>query len=373
VGTCQCLGFLSDGALGAHWAGNLWQPRDSFGGYLYDRQLVDYLRRSGDTVEIISLPWKNYVRHLGHNLNRAYFRQLLDLDVDVILQDELNHPSLVWLNRRIRKIQPAKIISIVHHLRASEQHPALLMPLYHQVERAYLHTVDGLVYNSQTTRRAVEQLVGAGKPDVVATPAGDRFGAGLTEDEILAKYQVEGRLRLLFVGNIIPRKGLHHLLNGLSGLRDLEWDLRIAGRTVDSDYLRQVKGLSTTLGLDGRVQWLGELTEAQLQTEFERAHLLTVPSTYEGFGIVYLEGMAFGLPPLATTAGAAGEIITHGVDGLLVPADNPKALAAALRPWLTDRAVLLRASLAARRKFNQFPNWEQSIQSIRNFLLHMIG
>ena len=56
-------------------------------------------------------------------------------------------------------------------------------------------------------------------------------------------------------------------------------------------------------------------------------HLLAVPSSYEGFGIVYLEGMHFGLPAIAGTDGAAKEIITHGQNGFLVRPGNPQALA----------------------------------------------
>ena len=65
------------------------------GGYLYDRKLVDFLRDRGDSVEIISLPWRNYAAHLSDNL---YFR--LPLKLDLLIQDELNHPSLLCANSK---------------------------------------------------------------------------------------------------------------------------------------------------------------------------------------------------------------------------------------------------------------------------------
>ena len=68
------------------------------GGYLYDRKLVQYLREQGDHVEVISLPWRGYARHLSDNLSPSLLGKLLDLSVDVLIQDELNHPSLAWLN-----------------------------------------------------------------------------------------------------------------------------------------------------------------------------------------------------------------------------------------------------------------------------------
>ena len=73
------------------------------GGYLYDRLLVDHLRRQGDQVDIISLPWRTYGRHLGDNFSRDLWRRLRHAPFDALLQDELNHPSLFWLNRRLRR------------------------------------------------------------------------------------------------------------------------------------------------------------------------------------------------------------------------------------------------------------------------------
>ncbi|MFL7868236.1 MAG: glycosyltransferase family 1 protein, partial [Anaerolineales bacterium] len=67
------------------------------GGYLYDRKLVEYLRKQGDSVEIISLPWRNYAAHLTDNF---HFR--LPPDLDLLIQDELNHPSLLSANSRPR-------------------------------------------------------------------------------------------------------------------------------------------------------------------------------------------------------------------------------------------------------------------------------
>src|ERR1043165_8651140 len=82
------------------------------GGYLYDRKLVEYLRSRGEKVDIISLPWRNYAAHLTDNL---YVR--LPKDFDILIQDELNHPSLIFANRG-RHLCP--VISLVPPLRCSE-------------------------------------------------------------------------------------------------------------------------------------------------------------------------------------------------------------------------------------------------------------
>jgi glycosyltransferase involved in cell wall biosynthesis len=101
--------------------------------------------------------------------------------------------------------------------------------------------------------------------------------------------------------------------------------------------------------------------------------LLVVPSTYEGYGIVYLEGMSFGLPAIATTAGAAVEIITPDVDGYLIPPGDAAALAGRLDRLAQDRSLLREMSLAARQRYLAQPTWEQTAGQIRAFLLSQVN
>ena len=105
------------------------------GGFRYDRRLVAELRAAGDEVEVVSLPWRTYPRGLLDGLSSAVRRRLA-VDVDVMLQDELAHPSLVRHNRRL----PYPVVSVVHHLRASERRR--LAPPSRAVERAYHRHMD---------------------------------------------------------------------------------------------------------------------------------------------------------------------------------------------------------------------------------------
>ena len=339
------------------------------GGYLYDRQLVEHLRAMGDQVEIISLPWRSYPTHLAQNFSSALARRVAGLQVDLLLQDELNHPSLFLFNHRLRRQARFPLVSIVHHLRSSERHPPAARWLYRLVERSYLRTIDGFVFNSHTTQAAVAALLGRSVEGVVAYPGGDRFGEGLPPAVISERAREPGPLRLLFVGNVIPRKGLHTLLSALAGVSKSDWRLHVVGRTdVDPRYCAELQAFVQTHGLEDRVRFLGMLSEERLQAEWTVSHVLVVPSQYEGFGIVYLEGFSFGLPAVATDGGAAPEIITDGVDGFIVPPESPQELAAKLALLASDRVRLAGMSLAARRRFSAFPTWQQSAARIRAYL-----
>jgi glycosyltransferase involved in cell wall biosynthesis len=339
------------------------------GGYLYDRKLVEHLQANGDEVQIVSLPWRNYVLHLGDNLSASLIRRLESLPLDILLQDELNHPSLFWGNHILKKRVAYPIIAIVHHLRSSEAHPAWLNQLYRRVERRYLGSVDGFVFNSQTSRQVVEGLIGEGRPGVVAYPAGDRLRPCLTDDQLAARAREPAPLRLFFLGNLIPRKGLHTLLQAVASLPRPAWRLAVAGSLeMDRSYANNILRQVATNRLTEQVQFLGPLREADLVTRLQDSQVLVVPSTYEGFGIAYLEGMGFGLPAIASTGGAAKEIITPGVDGFLISPGDAPALAAYLLQLVEDRELLLKMSLAARRRYAAHPTWDETTSRIRAFL-----
>ncbi len=343
------------------------------GGYLYDRQLVDYLQRQGDSVEVISLPWRNYARHLGDNRSAGLLRRLGG-DFDVLLQDELNHPSLAWANGRFARRAP--IVAIVHHLRASEVRPGWQNAAYRAIERRYLRSVNGFIFNSVATRAAVAALIGQARPSIVAYPGGDRL-AGLEPIATAAtgrppRKPASEPLRLLFVGNLISRKGLLSLLAALERLPEVNWRLTVVGRAADERYARQAQQMAARLPAS-RVIWRGRLDDAALAVELGAADVLVVPSSYEGFGIVYIEGMAFGLPAIATTAGGAGEIVTDGVDGFLVPPGDVAALAERIARLAADPALLDRMSDAARRRYARHPTWAQTAAAARQFLIEVAG
>lgn len=337
------------------------------GGYLYDRKLVEHWRRAGDTVEVIALPWRNYALHLTDNLAPSLLGRLRAASYDALLQDELNHPSLVWLNRFLRGRYP--LYSIVHHLRASEARPAWQNLFYRAVEQQYLRSVDGFIFNSETTRAAVEALVGQDRRAVVAHPAGDHLGVTLSESAVALRAHAPGPLRVLFIGNLIPRKNLPVLLSALAQLPRGQWHLTLVGSlTADAAHARVVQKQIADLRLTDSVTLRGALPEALLIDELKRAHVLAVPSQYEGFGIVYLEGMACGLPALAGANGAAHEIIAEGVNGFLIAPDDAERLAAHLRRLMEDRSALEVLSRAALARFRAHPTWAQSAERVRAFL-----
>jgi glycosyltransferase involved in cell wall biosynthesis len=339
------------------------------GGFLYDLKVTDFLLAAGDSVETISLPWVSYGRGIINNFSSALLNHLDRSSFDVLLQDELVHPSLFLLNKKLTQRFRLPIIVIIHHLRSSESRASWKNRVYSTIEKYYLASADGFIFNSCETHRVVTSLVGNSKPSIIALPGGDRFNQAMTKDVITAKALKPGPLKILFLGNIIPRKGLHTLIDALGGLPHHAWHLTVVGDLAFApQYVTEVKQQVGRLSLTGKIDFLGSVTDSELFHYLIDSHLLVVPSSYEGFGIVYLEAMGFGLPVIGSTAGAAKEIITHGIDGCLVTPGDSRALSDHINGLIENRKQLCAMSLAALDRFSRHPSWSDTGRVVHQFL-----
>ena len=261
------------------------------------------------------------------------------------------------------------IISIVHHLKSSEKRAAWKNKLYNSPERAYLQSVDGFIFNSQTTRGVVKNEIGKLPSNVVAYPAGNRLIPQINEAKIKARAKEDAPLRIAFLGSVIPRKNLHTLLDALSQLCPKSYQLSIiGGLDVEPNYVQKNYQQVKKLDLEKQVHFLGALHDENLKSALRESHILALPSSYEGFGIAYLEGMGYGLPAIGSTDGAAHEIITHGKDGFLVHPEDADNLTKYLKDLSLNREKLIQMSLAARERYLAHPTWEESAARIREFL-----
>jgi glycosyltransferase involved in cell wall biosynthesis len=346
------------------------------GGYLYDAEVVDRLRRRGDDVEVVSVPERSYPASLLSNASRTLRRRLRTAEFDVCLQDELCHPSLAAANRRLDTDYP--VVTLVHHLRADETRGPWRRRAVVGLERRYLESVDGYVCVSESTRRAVAGLVGDDDggdalpgPSVVARPGNDRFGDPLPADRVRERAR-QSPLRVLFVGSVVPRKGLETLVRGLSRVPG-DWRLTVVGDTgVDPAYVDRVRDAVADCGVADRVAFAGRVPDATLRDHYERSHLLAVPSRHEGYGIVYAEGMRFGLPAVASAAGGASELVADRENGFLVEPGDESAVCDAVAPLCRNRRRLLDLSLAARETGARHPSWDDTADRVRSFLASVV-
>lgn len=153
-----------------------------------------------------------------------------------------------------------------------------------------------------------------------------------------------GPLKLLFVGRLDPRKGLHYLFQALEKFSPGCFFLTLAGRWVP--------GYREWLLKRYRVEFtdLGQVDGNQKLDLMRRSHLLVFPSLFEGFGLVLLEAMACGVPILASERTGAPDIIRDRREGFLVRAAQSDDIAVVLGHALDARKELAEMGINARRK-----------------------
>jgi alpha-maltose-1-phosphate synthase len=152
-----------------------------------------------------------------------------------------------------------------------------------------------------------------------------------------------GPLKLLFVGRLDPRKGLHVLFRALHGMSKQTYELTLAGRWVPGfkEYLDRKYSV--------HYKEAGQIRHRDLHNTYTRHHAFVFPSLFEGFGLVILEAIAAGIPVIATERTGAPDVLTHD-SGFIVDAGNAEALRQSIEHLLTNRRDLPERGALARSR-----------------------
>jgi glycosyltransferase involved in cell wall biosynthesis len=161
-----------------------------------------------------------------------------------------------------------------------------------------------------------------------------------------APRRTPGEPAILCVAHLYPRKQVGSLLRALTLLKSPA-RLRVVGTGPQG---RALAALAKELRLGDRVALLEHVPFDRLVEEYRNADLFCLPSLQEGFGIVFLEAMAAGLPIVACRTAAVPEVVPDGECGMLVPPRDEPALAIALERLLGDEGERKRLGAAGRRR-----------------------
>jgi glycosyltransferase involved in cell wall biosynthesis len=159
---------------------------------------------------------------------------------------------------------------------------------------------------------------------------------------------------IVFVGSLIPRKGVKYLLQAMTSLPE-RYRLEIAG---DGPSRAKLEEAVSQLGLTGRVAFLGALTQHELAELLGRCHTFVLPSLSEGLPLSLLEAMASGCAVVSTDVSGIKDLVTDEVTGLLVPPADPQALAQAVLRVLSDEELSKRLTSNALALVQERYSWE---------------
>jgi glycosyltransferase involved in cell wall biosynthesis len=153
---------------------------------------------------------------------------------------------------------------------------------------------------------------------------------------------ISGPLALVSICNLVKVKGVDITLQALASLAGsgrTDWSYTIIG---DGPERSRLEAQSARLGLAGRVRFLGRLDHPTAVARLAEHDLFVLPSWQEGFGVVYLEALALGVPVIGCRGQGAAEIVRDDIDGLLVEPRSVDSLASAIRRVLDEPALIAR-------------------------------
>jgi glycosyltransferase involved in cell wall biosynthesis len=158
--------------------------------------------------------------------------------------------------------------------------------------------------------------------------------------------------RILYLAHLIQRKGYPLLIQAFANLASRYPDCRlIFAGSAEVDVARR---LCAENGIEDRVDFLGWIKDPQRSRELQQATIFVLPSYQEGLPMGVLEAMAYGLAVVTTPVGGIGDVIQHGVNGLLVPPGDASELTAALADLMDDAELCRRLGIQAREDVNCF-------------------
>jgi len=233
---------------------------------------------------------------------------------------------------------------------------------------AYRHA-DRVVANSEFTRGELLKIGVAPDRVVLINPGVDvvRFRPGLACDDLRdqAGCGAAGQL-LLSVGRLSRRKGFDQVIRCLPELlaEFPQLHYAVVGIGEDRDYLQ---GLAREFGVAERVHLLGHVSVADLPRWYNAADVFVLPNREiagdtEGFGMVFVEASACGVPVVAGQAGGTASSVSEGVTGFRVDGASQSAVAGALRRLLADRTLAVQLGEQGRAWAEANFSWEQVAQ-----------
>lgn len=316
------------------------------GGNIYDQRLAEELGALGWSVSLLHAPG-DWPRPSDHD-RQGFARLLAALpDASTLLVDGLIGSAAAALAAEADRL---RVVVLVHMPLAEAYDDARIV----EAERSVLGRAAAVVTTSRWSREWLldnhalpPERIHVATPGVDHSPVSARSPAGD---------------HLLVVGPVTADKGHDCLVDALSRLQALVWRCTVVGALdLDPGFVEDLRRRIDRSGMADRITFTGPLTSAQLGELRAAVDLAVSTSRRESYGMAIAEALAGGVPAIATRVGGQPEVVAR-VDGgpvpaLLVPPDDPAAVATSLQRWLTDEGVRARLRVAALRRREELRTW----------------
>jgi phosphatidylinositol alpha-1,6-mannosyltransferase len=303
------------------------------------------------------------------NLLREIHRIIRADRIDTVCIGELVASG--WLTRACRYLFGLKTITYVHGEEVSTRIP---YDSDGRRRRRSLAATDGIVAVSRFTRDTLVGTMGVPSAKIELISNGvdlTRFTPRPKRPDLLARYGLEGRKVLLTVGRLYERKGMDRVIASLppvlaqlSGISYL-----VVG---DGPYRPALEDMAGQFGVRDNVIFAGAIPDAELVDHYALADVFIMANREmpdgdtEGFGLVFLEANACGIPVIAGMSGGSTDAVTHEINGLTVDGNEPAQITAAILRMFGD-ADLRQRLIANGTQVAQRSGWDHKVSQFLQF------
>jgi len=185
---------------------------------------------------------------------------------------------------------------------------------------------------------------------------------------------------ILSVAYMKPRKGYHYAIPAFAEIKKIFPELKYVIRAAESDgkYFERIKNMASDLGVDKDIIWLPRLEESELVDVYKNAEVFFLPSVssdpvyFEGFGSIYLEAQACGVPVVTSKGGGQEDAIVDGKTGFLIEEGNIDEAVEALKKIITNKSLRKEFSKNA-IEFARLMSWNFKVEEYLNYYHNAIG
>lgn len=229
------------------------------------------------------------------------------------------------------------------------------------LNRRILRNALSVVANSEALRQLALQSFPEQSIGVIAN--------GVCSDTFrpLVRHGNTATVSAICVARLIKRKGIEDALRALVLAKNRALRLKLVGVGPRE---QEMHALAESLGVADRVEFCGHLQGEALARAYAEADIFLLASISESCSMALLEGMASGLPVVATSAGGTPEVVVEGENGLLIPHSSPQSLADALDRLANSRELREKLGRNNRRKIEASHSWSAVVQKYVNEFYH---
>lgn len=354
---------------------------DAFGGNggiaLYNRDLLKALCSHPEVAEVVAIPrlmgkssepLPDRMRYVTNGIgSKARYLATVIRTVmaspgfDLIICGHINLVSLACLVRRRIK---APVLLEIFGIDAWQ-------PTRSGIVNRLVRTMDGVVSISEVTRRRFLDWASVDANKTFLLPNAihlDLYGAGPKNPELVRRYQLENKVVLMTLGRLAPEeryKGVDEVMDLLPAI-----SVQIPGIAYlivgDGTDRKRLKEKAASMGVADRVVFAGYISESEKADHYRLADAYVMPSQGEGFGFVFLEAMACGIPVVASTVDGSREAVRNGMLGDMVEPSDPAAIKAAILRALKNSSKAVPEGL----EFFSFRNFTLRVHNVVDRMLN---